>query len=360
VGVVSRKKIIMNILLDTSPLDSGHSIRGIGAYTRYLSNELERKKGVSVRRSSAITSGSFHPDVIHFPFFDLFSASLPLLKRKPTIVTIHDVIPLIFPEYYPVGLKGKLAFKKQRVALASVAEIITDSQASKKDIEQFLRIDKNKITVIPLAANPELTPPGKETLQIVREKYALPDTYILYVGDINYNKNIPQLIKSLKFLPEEVCLVLVGKNFAPHDIPEWNWIETQIAMADVAKRIIFISDITSDDFESLSALYTLASVYVQPSLYEGFGLPVLEAMQLYTPVVSANTSSLPEVGGSHALYCEPEAESLATQIHFVLNWKKNDKREWVEAAFGWSKHFSWQKTANMTLDVYKKAMGVTS
>lgn len=344
----------MKILIDTSPLDTGHAIRGIGTYTRYLCQALEENTSdIEVKRSASNTS-DFIPDIIHYPFFDLFRPTLPFLKKKPTVVTIHDVIPLLFPEYYPTGVKASIAFKKQKLSLNTAAQIITDSEASKLDIIKYLNVSESKISVVPLAANPHVTHMPDDAQKQVQEKYNLPDKFILYVGDINYNKNIPQLIKTLKFLPEDIHLVLLGKNFTEQEIPEWQWIETQIALSDVANRITFVTTLTSDATAELAAIYSQALVYVQPSLYEGFGLPVLEAMQCRTPVVSSNTSSLPEVGGEFALYAEPVAEALAEQVNAVLEWSKTHRLEVTRKAYAWSQKFSWQRTAEETISVYKK------
>lgn len=345
----------MKVLLDTSPLGSGHAIRGIGTYTRYLCLALEQIRSIEVKRSSN-SEPTFDPDIIHYPYFDLFRTTLPLLKKKPTIITIHDVIPLLFPDFYPTGVKAQLAFKAQLLSLKRTAHVLTDSEASKKDIGKYLNVPENKISVVPLAANPNLVVPNDTKKKEIREKYRLPETYILYVGDINYNKNIPQLIKVLKFLPDNVHLVLVGKNFVQQDIPEWQWIETQIALTDVTERVHFVTDITSDATEDLAALYSQALAYVQPSLYEGFGLPVLEAMQCRVPVVSSNTSSLPEVGGDHAVYAEPTAESLAEKVLEVLAWSKTHRADVIRQAFAWSQTFSWERTARETIKVYKSLL----
>ena len=343
----------LKVLMDTSPLDSGHAVRGIGTYTRNLLGSLEKESDLEIIRSSS-PAADFNPDVIHFPFFDLFRPTLPLLQKRPVVVTIHDVIPLLFPDYYPVGIKGNLAFKKQKLALKRVAQVITDSNASKNDIEKYLNVPANKIVVIPLAASDELTPATPSLQKIVKNKYSLPDEYILYVGDINYNKNLPQLIKALKYLPTSLHLVLVGKNFISQEIPEWKWIETQIALSNVAARVHFITSVTTDAVDELSAIYSQAIAYVQPSLYEGFGLPVLEAMRCNTPVVATHLSSLPEVTGKFGVLTGDQAEDLAGGVQSVSDWSKTVRQEKVHQALEWSRTFTWQKVAHLTKKVYQK------
>ncbi|HEX7017946.1 MAG TPA: glycosyltransferase family 1 protein [Patescibacteria group bacterium] len=347
---------MINVLFDTSPLGNAHAHRGIGMYTRFLTEYLEKEGKVTILRPSADDQG-VKPDVVHYPYFDLFFSTLPFFhKAKKAVVTIHDVIPLKFKQYYRPGIKGSLRYRKQRLALRKISAIITDSQASKSDIINELGIPEHKIHVVYLAANPELQKVDEKTFAKVKKLHRLPKKYLLYVGDINYNKNIPQLIKALKFLPDDLHLVLAGKNFTPQDIPEWQWLETQMALSNVAERVHFVSDFQGEATEEISALYTGAEVYVQPSLAEGFGLPVLEAMQCRAPVVCSRTSSLIEVGGEHVVFAEPTAESLAESITQVLEWSQTKRDQWLRDAYKWSQTFSWQKTARETIKVYHEIL----
>lgn len=348
----------LNVVVDTSPLDNDHAYRGIGMYTRLLIEHLRAIPDIKVIHTSQEDHGIVKPDVVHYPYFDLFFATLPLTHPAPAVVTIHDVIPLLFPKAYRPGVKGRLRLQRQKLALHKAKAIITDSEASKQDIIKKLGVAAEKVHVIYLAANPQLEKARPETIAKVRRQYQLPTQYLLYVGDINYNKNIPQLIKTLKYLPDDLHLVLVGRNFKPQDIPEWQWIETQIAMSNVEPRIHFINDLPPDQPEILSALYTGALAYIQPSLYEGFGLPVLEAMQCRTPVISSQNSSLTEVGGEHVLYTEPEAEAIAEHIKNILEWTDSRRDSWLRDAYNWSHTFSWQKTAEQTAAVYRSVSKV--
>jgi len=264
---------------------------------------------------------------------------------------------LIFPKEYKSGLKGKLKLKKQKLALKSAAAIITDSQASKDDIVKHLGISEKKIFVIYLAANPNLKSQDEDLINKVKAKNNLPSKYILYVGDINYNKNIPQLIKMMKYIEDtDIKLVCLGRNFTAQEIPEWKWIETQLALSDVTNRVIFLNNVLTESIDELAAIYSGALLYIQPSLYEGFGLPILEAMQCRTPVVCSNNSSLIEVGGEVAVFSEPNAEDFANKVTDVLNWSKTKRETNIRAAYKWSQNFSWEKTAKETLDVYKKVL----
>jgi glycosyltransferase involved in cell wall biosynthesis len=348
----------MKVLLDTSPLSDANSTRGIGTYTRYLLERLLNNKAIEVYQSGAMSEGElkkFHPNVVHYPYFDFFFPTLPLKLIAKTVVTIHDVIPLVFPKHYPSGKIGRINFIRQKLALKAVNRIITDSQSSKKDIIKYLGVKPEKITVIYLAANPNLKALTKDKWQKYQRKLRLPKHYILYVGDINYNKNIPQLIKTLKYLPKEIKLVCVGSNFHPQEIPEWQAIESQIALSDVSKRIKFIEEVLSDDPEELAAIYQGALAYIQPSLYEGFGLPILEAMQCQTPVICGKNSSLKEIAGKRAILVEEEtAERFAEAVKKVQSWKKKDRLAFVKKASAWAEKFSWDKTAKETIKVYQE------
>lgn len=345
----------MKVLLNTSPTKNGHSHRGIGLYTSQLYQQLATNKEIEIISNDSTNKA--RPDIVHYPFFDLFFPTLPLFRPAPrTVVTIHDVIPLLFPNFYAPGIKGSIAFTRQKLALSSVNAIITDSVSSKKSIEKYLGISEQNVHVVYLAGNPAISKQSPAVIAQVANRYQLPANYMLYVGDINYNKNIPQLIKALKFLPDDIHLVLVGKNFRKQEIPEWQWIETQAALSNVTSRIKYIPDLTGDVDLELSAIYSAARAYVQPSLAEGFGLPVLEAMQCDTPVVCTNETSLPEVAGNNAQYCEPKAESMAEAISDVLQLSQVKKKQITESAHEWSEHFSWKKTAKETIEVYKQVL----
>jgi glycosyltransferase involved in cell wall biosynthesis len=339
----------MKIFLDTSPLVSGHAHRGIGSYTRSLKKSLAQTKKVQLVSSAAAA------DLIHYPFFDFFEATLPFFKQKPTVITIHDVIPLQFSKQYPAGIKGKIKLFLQQIALSSVARIITDSEASKTNISKYLGVKQQSIDVVPLAANKKISYVALKDQKIVAKKYNLPSKFALYVGDINYNKNIPGLLKSFSQVKSKLQLVCVGKNFREQDIPEWERIQNTITKHHLQNSVVFLNNV--DSTSDLAAIYSQAAVYIQPSLAEGFGLPILEAMQCHTPVIAYKKSAMKEVGGNHIVY--PSAvqnRTLAETIDEVVAMHNHDRRKWVLQAYSWSQTFSWQKTAQKTIAVYKKAL----
>lgn len=350
----------MKVLLDTSPLSNANAARGIGTYTRFLLSRLLAKKNQSLELYQSGTLSEkelkkIKADIVHYPYFDFFFPTLPLKLNTKTVVTIHDVIPLVFPQHYPSGKRGAINLLRQKIALKAVNRVITDSEASKTDIVKYLGVEPGKIKVIYLAANPDLKPVSEAVLNKYRRQLKLPKNYILYVGDINYNKNLAQLIKTLKYLPKEIKLVCVGKNFTPQEIPEWQAIESQLALSNVTDRAKFLNNILGDDPAELAAIYQGAIAYIQPSIYEGFGLPILEAMQSQTVIICGQNSSLPEVSGNFALLVDKEtAEEFAARVEEVLTWNKTRRQRFLRAASQWAKKFSWEKTAADTIDLYEE------
>lgn len=342
----------MTILIDTTPLLNQSAVRGIGRYTRELVKAIRQLNDPEI---TVVTSDEGYQgtvDLVHYPFFDFFFATLPLIKRHPTIVTIHDVIPLIFKTHYPPGIRGRVKFLYQQMALKSVAHIVTDSECSKRDILSYLRVKPDRVSAVALAVSPEMTKPPQAFIDETRKKYGLPKRYIVYVGDINYSKNIPFLLRVVSRIPS-IALVLVGKQMCNTTIPEGKMIEKTMQELDIASRVYRLCDVTST--QELCALYAGGSVYVQPSLYEGFGLPVLEAMQCKVPVVSSRGGSLPEVVGDAALLFHPHDEDEARrQIMKVLRFSSTERSAMLKKGIARAFEFSWENTAKQTISLYKK------
>lgn len=350
---------MIRVLLDDAPLHDANAIRGVGTYTRLLAQYLQQQPSLELTVTSWKIVDTSNFDLIHFPYFDLFATTLPMLKT-PIVVTVHDVIPLQFSNHYPPGIKGRTRLWKQRLSLRFAHQVITDSQASREQIAQHLSYPLEKITVVPLAGDPSLIDSATKKKTSSALTARLPAAYILYVGDINYNKNLPQLIKSLKYLPDSVELVLVGSNFQRQQIPEWHAIEQQISLSDVTGRVRFLPDIKMGDYASLLHLYQHATCYVQPSLAEGFGLPVLDALGIGCPVVCSQVSSLPEVGGTAVTYCQPEAESIARGINHLLDLKPAQRADVIKFGKARAAHFSWGAAAQQTAQVYSQVVRQSS
>lgn len=353
----------MKVAINTIPLHSAHKTRGIGHYTYNLINNLKKDKELEILEFTK-DSEIKEVDVVHYPFFDFFFHTLPIKKRFPTIVTIHDTTPLIFPKQYPLGVKGKINFFLQKISLLGCKFIVSDSENSKKDIIKFLKINSEKIKVIPLSTDPRFKPLSDTELIRIKRKYKLPDKFLLYVGDANWVKNLPFLLKGFKDLTEEVNnqlkLVLVGgvflKKVGNIDHPEL------LSLKEV-NRLIYEYKLEEKilrpgyvDSEDLVGIYNLATVYIQPSLYEGFGLPILEAFSCGTPVVSSNRGSLPETGGDAAVYFDPTNLKQFKYIVSEILESKSLQRKLSKLGFIQASKFSWIKLVTQIKGVYRQAI----
>lgn len=341
----------MKVALDISPLKSGHSVRGIGSYTASLQEALAKTKS-----DVQIVNFEKYPnekvDLIHYPYFDLFFHTLPIRKKCKRLVTIHDITPLIFPEHFPIGIKGRANLFLQKAALKNTDFVICDSESSKNDVVNFLHYPKEKIQVIYLAPDPVFKKKEIKDSQKAAEKYKLPEKFMLYVGDINWNKNLKGLLEAVSIA--KTTLVMVGSALEQKDLPEVKEINTIISKLGIQKNIIKTGFIPAKD---LVLIYNLASATVLPSFYEGFGLPVLESMACGTPVICSNNSSLLEISGDDAMYCDPnDPDDIAQKIVEVINLNKNSLDSLSQELINQSKKFSWEKVASEAIRVYQKIL----
>jgi len=334
----------INVFLDSGSHSQG---RGVGFYTDNLSRALAKLPEISLTEVD--------PDLIHYPFFDLFYHTLPIKKTKPTIVSIHDVTPLVMSGRYPKGIRGSLNLARQWLALQSVSAVITDSENSKTDIEKYLRVPQEKIFVTPLAVDSLYSKEiPKEKLTEVKKRLDLPGKFILTVaGGPNPNKNLPSLAEVTDRLG--IPLVIVGKGMLQEVREPVHPELIDMVRLKVYKHLILPGFVSNDD---LSALYRLATLYVQPSLYEGFGLPLLEAMTAGCLIASSNSGSLPEIYHENAITFYPrKLSSIEKAIKKALNLSPKVRQTQIAEAKVKATTFSWQKTATATLQVYQKILG---
>ncbi len=351
-------KLIVGV--DTTSLYTGHKVRGIGFYTKRLLREIKKFRNLEIRElknKQEIEKGGY--DLLHIPYFHPYFFTLPFRKTKPLVVTIHDLVPVKYPEHYPPGKKGKLRWQVQKRLLRRVDFIITDSFNSKYDIADLTGYPQDRIYVVYLAAGGEFKKLEARSLKLkIKKKYNLPDQFVLYVGDVNWNKNVPGLVRACEKI--SVPLVIAGKQAVAKDFDSHHpenrdlvWLQKKYQVLSnkyqgKEKRFYLLGFVQS---EELTALYNLAVVYCQPSFDEGFGLPVLEAMACGCPVVCSNKGSLPEVAGEAAEMVEPTVDELAAGIKRVIG-NKDLQKKLSKLGLARAKEFSWQRTAKETMDVY--------
>jgi len=283
--------------------------------------------------------------VLHEPHY-----VLPPLARCKSVVTIHDCIHLRFPQYLP----NRAALTYARAQMGSAARrshrILTVSEASKRDILHYFPVHPEKITVIYNAIDERFAvPPPEEDVQRVAERYQLRDKFVLYVGNVKPHKNLERLIDAFHLLRQspgldDVKLVLIGD-----EISRYAALRRAVHRYNLHKFVRFLGFLPD---EMLAIVYRLAGVFVFPSLYEGFGLPPLEAMASGTPVVTSNVSSLPEVTGDAALLVDPtSAEAIADAMRRVLT-DATLASDLSARGLRRAREFSWEHAATRIRDIY--------
>lgn len=282
-------------------------------------------------------------DVLHAPYY-VRAYAMPV----PVVTTLYDVTPTRYPEYLP-SRRARAAYEATtRLAVETSAALLTLSEAARDDLAALYGARPNRITVTPPAPGPTYTPRPAEEVACLRERLALPEAYVLYVGINKPHKNLPRLVEAFAQVAREApdaALVLAGRPD-----PRYPEAETRIRELGLTERVRLLGDVAEAD---LPALYSGAAVFAFPSLYEGFGFPVLEAMACGAPVVASNASSLPEVVGSAGCLVPPDdSHALARAIVAVLQ----DGRLWTrlhQAGQARAATFTWARTAAQTVAVLR-------
>lgn len=283
---------------------------------------------------------------------DLFhgtDALAPYLNT-PTVITIHDLSTTLFPEHHTRMHRLFARLSLPRMAQRANA-IIADSEATRRDVITHLHIKPARVHAIHLAVNHSQFYPRDpvEAHSKVAQVLDITTPYILAVGTLEPRKNLITLLKAYAQLPADApMLVLAGAR---------GWVDSPLFVAvqrlGLTHRVRFTGHVMD---ELLPHLYSAAQVFVYPSLYEGFGLPVLEALACGTPVITSNTSSLPEVAGDAAILVDPHnPDQLADQLKYLLS--NQDKRsELGLRGPARALQFTWQRTAQLTMDVYRQVL----
>jgi glycosyltransferase involved in cell wall biosynthesis len=287
-------------------------------------------------------AAGFVPDVIHFT-----NNMVSFRDKFPAVVSIYDMLPFVMPKsfIYWHALYQRIYF---RYGIKKAKKIITISNNSKEDICRILKVDEKKVHVIPLA--PELSQ-YKFMNEKNEKKWKTADPYILYAGAIHPRKNIAKLIRVFERLVENKkiphSLVIAGSF-------RWKSREVKEAAEKTScqDKVLFTGQVSD---EELAGLYKNCAVFVYPSLYEGFGLPVLEAMAFGVPVVTSNVSSLPEVAGDAALLVDPRSDDELYEAVWRVLDKPDLAAELGKKALKRAALFNWERTAREVFEVLKTA-----
>jgi glycosyltransferase involved in cell wall biosynthesis len=273
-----------------------------------------------------------------------------LFAKIKKVLTIFDMISFLSPKWYKPISRYRVQ-KLLSLSAKKACKIVTGSENSKKDIVRILGIQEEKIKVIYIGVDDEYKIINDQNkLNFVKTKYGISHRFILHVGSMNPRKNIPRLIEAYSKLSiqllKEYQLVLVGEKSWRSDE-----IFTKVERLGLKVRVILAGFVEDDD---LPLLMNAASLLAFPSLYEGFGIPPLEAMACGVPVVASKTSSIPEVVGDAALLFDPyNIEEMTASIYKVLT-NEQLRDDLVKKGFERVKHFSWEKAAKNTLAVYNE------
>ncbi|MEL7588192.1 MAG: glycosyltransferase family 1 protein [Prolixibacteraceae bacterium] len=283
--------------------------------------------------------------------FHGLSNELPFGTKKTgikSVVTIHDLIFLRYPGLYK-PLDRMIYRLKFSYACRNADKIIAVSECTKRDIVSFFNIPSEKVEVVYQGCHPDfLKPVAQEKKNRVRGKYQLADKFILYVGSIEPRKNLMLAVRSLSEINRHVRLVAIGKRTSYQTS-----VEEFVGKNGLSDRVKILNRIS---FEELPSFYQLASVFVYPSFFEGFGIPVIEALSSGLPVIAATGSCLEEAGGEHSLYIDPhDHQALAKQINKVLN-DPDLAAAMAEKGKQYVQRFSAHHTAKELSRIYKEVL----
>jgi glycosyltransferase involved in cell wall biosynthesis len=283
--------------------------------------------------------------------FHGLSGELPVGIRKrgiKTVVTIHDLIFMRHPEYYN-SIDVKIYTRKFHHALREADRIVAISECTKRDICELGGVDPSRVDVIYQSCAQRFSDsPDERGLWRVRQKYGLPDRYILNVGSIEQRKNVLLAVKALHRLPEDVSLVIVGRR-----TPYADEVVKYVNETGLCGRVLILHGVPDED---LPALYRMADTFVYPSRYEGFGIPIIEAIRLGLPVVACTDSCLEEAGGPDSLYVAPDDdEAMAHAISKVL-FGAEGRQQRIERSMTYVQRFENTGAAQRFADLYREML----
>lgn len=299
----------------------------------------------SIWRTTGIRKDLIDKDI---SIFHGLSNELPYginrLKIK-SIVSVHDLIFLRYPEFYN-PIDRWIYRRKFRQACRIADKIIAVSECTKRDIISFFSIPEEKVAVVYQGCHQQFRQPVTgEKKHEIQEKYNLPTRFLLYVGSIESRKNLLLAVKALCYLPDDIHLVAIGKS-TPYQVQ----VEAYAKQSGLESRLHILSSIP---FNDLPAIYQLAEVFIYPSFFEGFGIPIIEALSCGVPVVAASGSCLEEAGGPDSVYVDPNDDrELADRILAIVNNASLANRM-IESGKKYVKRFDDEQIASELMHIYQ-------
>ncbi len=379
----------MRIGIDIRSLQNDSERRGIGSYTRCLIEGLvsigredeyvffafknrplpallsERVfKNVKIKRLTWrqerfvwLSGQALFPLAIQDEKLDIFHSPeyiVPVFSKSKKVITVHDFINSDYPLYRKrSGFLRRAYFYLKDGTLNCADKIIAVSEYTKRKIVELARISEDRIRVIYEAAAGSFFPSkDKERFLSLRNKYGIPYDFLLYVGALDYHKNIDGLINAFSLCRfQDIGLVLAGVK---NDPQYFNFINKLIAELKIKERVYILDYIPQED---LAGLYNMSKIVISASLYEGFGLPVLEAMACGRPVIASKNTSMGEIVGTCGILVDPyNTEEIAQAINNLLS-DDELRNALAEKGLQRAKEFSWGKAAQETLSLYKETAG---
>lgn len=330
-----------------NPKPSGMYFPENPALTVIEPNNAFYKYFPSLWRSISINQSTKKLDI---DIFHGLSHELPFGKKNDKtkwVLTVHDLIIFRFPSYFK-PIDRKIYAYKLKYSCKKADVIIAISEQTKKDLIFYLKIPEHKIKVVYQTCNPAFKEVVSEKRKSdIREKYRIPKDYILQVGTIEKRKNLLLSIKALPHIPSNYKLVVIGKK-----TDYFKEVQAEINRLQLNSRVLFLQNI---DFNELPAIYQQAKVFLYPSRYEGFGIPIIEALNSGIPVIAATGSCLEEAGGPASLYVNPDNHlALAENIHVFLQEDKRMKA--IESGYVYAKRFAADQVSEEVMKVYKEIL----
>jgi glycosyltransferase involved in cell wall biosynthesis len=290
------------------------------------------------------------PDLLHCPV-----NVVPLAAPCKTVVTIHDLGFMRYPERYRAAKRNYLraaTFLSARRA----AHIITDAESGRQEIIELLGVKQDRVTAVPLGVDERFKPVAREEVEQFKQEKSLPERFVLYLGTLEPRKNLPLLLRGFARLRKEKPEAVEGVELVLSGAKGWLYDEIfrlvrELGLEEVTRFPGYVSE------EELPLWYNSAECFVYPSVYEGFGLPPLEAMACGCPVITSNTSSLPEVVGEAGLTVGPEDEAGLSAALAILLTEPPERAARRELGLAQARKFTWEETARRTLEIYRRVAG---